>query len=103
VTDMYPREGEQQVIRVVGGAGSIIVNLIGYLDAVLWDVPGSETYKYSIKGPSGVEYFISSANHTGDVTVLHDPRVPLTGKMTFSVIGANGDGEFRFRPVGPHK
>lgn len=98
--DSSPREFAQQTMVVSGGTGSKIINLVGYLDALLIDVPANEGYKISIKGPMGVEYYISPNTLFGDNTVLFDTALPMTGKMTFSVIGASGDGFWYLTPVG---
>ena len=96
-----PREMAQKNILVTGGSGSIVYNLSGYLDAILWDVPGAETYYFSIKGPTGIEYFIQPTVLTGDTTVnLLPAAVPMTGVMTISVFSASGDGLFKCTPVG---
>lgn len=98
-----PRELPRESILVTSGAGSKVINLTGYLDILLVDAPASETYKISIKGSSGVEYYISPSLLTGDTTIILNPRVPMTGKMTFSVLNASGDGTFNITPIGDIK
>jgi|CXWL01.1.fsa_nt_gi hypothetical protein len=100
ITAPEPREKTRESILVVSGAGTKIINLTGYLDIITWDVPANETYKFSIKGSSGIEYYISPSTLTGDTTVIFSPSVPMTGKMTITIIGASGDGLFYFTPIG---
>lgn len=100
ITAPEPREYTAQAIKVSSGVGSKIINVSGYLDIILWNVPASETYKFSIKGPSGIEYYMSPNILTGDTTVILSPSVPMTGKMTVSIIGASADGSFEFTPIG---
>lgn len=100
ITSPEPKEYAQQTILVAAGTGSKIMNLSGYLDAILWDVPASETYKFSIKGPSGVEYYVSPSLLTGDTTVIFPDKLPMTGKMTVSILTASGNGLFKFTPIG---
>ena len=100
ITSPEPKEYAQQSVLVASGAGSTIVNLSGYLDAILWDVPTNETYKFSIKGPAGGEYYLTPQAIQGDSTVIFSPAIPMTGKMTLSIIGASGNGLFLFTPVG---
>lgn len=100
MTSSIPREYARQYIPVVSGTGFCVVNLIGYLDAMIIDAPGSETYTFSIKGPLGVEYYIVPVSLTGDTTWTFPSRIPMTGKMTFTIIGASGDGAFSIVPIG---
>jgi hypothetical protein len=100
ITAPEPRELSRDSILVVSGTGSKVVNLTGYMDILLIDAPGVETYKISIKGKSGVEYHISPNTLTGDNTIILSPPVPMTGKMTISIIGASGDGTYYFTPIG---
>lgn len=100
ITAPEPREKSRESILVASGAGTKIVNLTGYLDIITWDVPTNETYKFSIKGASGIEYYVSPATLTGDATVILSPSVPMTGKITITIIGASGDGTFYFTPIG---
>lgn len=103
LTGGWPREGDQYDARVVGGASSTIINLVGYLDILIVDMPASETFKLNILGPAGVEYHISPNTLTGDQTIIFDPHVPLVGKMTFKLVGVSADGVAKLRPVGSFK
>ena len=98
-----PRELEPFQIRVVSGTGSKIINITGYLDLLIVDVPGNETFKISIKGKQGIEYYISPTAYTGDSTILFDPRVPMSGKMTITLFQVSVDGLFAITPVGDIK
>ena len=100
ITAPEPREKTRESITVVSGAGTKVVNLTGYLDIISWDVPASETFKFSIKGASGLEYYLSPTVLTGDTTVILSPSVPMTGKMTITIIGGSADGVYYFTPIG---
>lgn len=98
-----PREHPSQTIVVVSAAGSKVLGFSGYLDGVIFDAPGSETFKLSIKGPSGKEYYLSASNLTGDATVLFSTPIPMTGAMTFGITGASGDGSWGMVLIGNMK
>ena len=103
ITAPEPRELPSQTIRVASASGSKVINVSGYLDALIVDAPGSETFKLSIKGPSGVEYYITPNLLTGDNTIIFSPALPMTGKMTVTILNASGDGDFAFTPIGNMK
>lgn len=100
ITAPEPRELASQTIRVASASGSKVLNLSGYLDALIVDAPASETFKLSIKGPSGVEYYITPNQLTGDNTIIFSPALPMTGKMTFTILQSSGDGDFSITPIG---
>lgn len=98
-----PREHAAESVVVASGAGSNTVRKSGYLDGVIIDAPASETYKFVVTGPSGKQYYISPSNLTGDTTVLFNPSIPMTGKMTMGISGSSGDGTFSITPIGDMK
>lgn len=100
ISSFEPKEFAQQNLSVLGGTGSKIINLSGYLDGLLIDAPASETYTFSIKGPSGIEYFITPNTLTGDVSYFFPNAIPMCGKMVFTIIGSSGDGLFKLTPIG---
>lgn len=100
ITAPEPRELASQTIKVSSGAGSKVFNISGYLDALIVDAPASETFKLYIKGPSGVEYYLTPNLLTGDNTIIFSPALPMTGKMTFGIQNASGDGDFPITPIG---
>lgn len=103
ITSPEPRELASQTVVVSSATGSKVINLSGYLDALIVDAPASETFKLSIKGPSGVEYYLTPNLLTGDNTIIFSPALPMTGKMTFTILNASGDGNFSLTPIGNMK
>lgn len=98
-----PREHATESVAVVSAAGSVTVRKSGYMDGVIIDAPGSETYKFVVTGPGGKQYYISPSNMTGDTTVLFNPPIPMTGKMTMGISGSSDDGAFTITPIGDMK
>ena len=103
IVSREPREHAAVVVTVATGAGSKIVKKSGYLDGIIIDAPASETYKFTVTGPAGKQYYISPSNLTGDVTVLFNPSIPMTGNMTLGISGSSGDGAFSLIPIGDLK
>ena len=106
IVSREPREHSSYSMTVSGGGagtGSKAVNLSGYLDGVICDAPGSETYKFIVTGPSGKTYYVSPADLTGDTTVLFNPPIPMTGAMTIGISNASAGGTFTIIPIGDLK
>ena len=100
ITSPEPRELDAQAIKVASGTGNKVVNMTGYLDALIVDTPAGESFKFSIKGRQGVEYYLAPSAYIGDSTILFSPALPMTGKMTITILNASADGNFSVIPVG---
>jgi hypothetical protein len=97
---IWPREGELRTFTSVAGVGYVDLTAHGWLYGMIVDVQGNATYKLAISGPTGVEYYISPTDVTGDTTIMLPDEIPLTGKMRYELRDLSIDGVCTVRPIG---